>query len=232
MDKKKQEGYVTGLVCLLIFALFAYFTVMSISNTSATVIMGIFTALFGGLGFGSLARPDTVGAVASQLLRNLSKSSEEASSDSHDKQIQKRSSGVQVMAHDQSSVSITVQSGKKKNAQNLPEESENLQDDEEVTLRKETIVVAPSDGYSYEFDLTRGDHVRGEITSTSVIDVLFADEPSFDKWSNGRKYFEPENSNDSILDTTFDYVAPRKGKWYVIIENNGRKSTTVKVHIY
>ena len=97
MDKKRQEGYVTGLVCLLIFALFAYFAIMSASNMSATAIMGIFAALFGGLGFGSLAKPDTVGAVASQFLKNLSKSEEEGS-DSHNKQIQKETSGsVQVM---------------------------------------------------------------------------------------------------------------------------------------
>jgi hypothetical protein len=232
MDKERQEGYVTGLVCLLIFALFAYFAIMSASNISTAAIMGIFATLFGGLGFGSLAKPDTVGAVASQFLKNLSKSSEEGSSDSHDSQTQKRSSGVQVMAHDQSNVSITVHSGKKKNAQNLPEESENLQDERKETLRKETILVNSSDSYYYEFDLTKGDHLKGEIASTSPIDVFFVDEFNFDKWNRGRRYFEPENSNESVLETNIDYVAPKKGKWYVIIENNGRKSATVKAQLY
>jgi hypothetical protein len=231
MDKKRQEGYVTGLVCLLVFALFAYFTVMSISNTSAAAIMGIFATLFGGLGFGSLAKPDTVGAVASQFLENFARSDEEGS-DSHNKQIQKKSSGsVQVMAHDQASVSVTVDSGKKKNAQNLSEESESLQDEKEI-LRKETIVVKPSKGYSYEFEFTKkGDHLKGEISSTSSIDIYFVDEFNFDKW-NRNKSFDYEDSNEGILETKIDYLIPAKGIWYVIIENNGRKSATVKVHLY
>jgi hypothetical protein len=234
MDKKKQEGYLTGLVCLLIFAIFAYFTVMSISNTSAAVVMGIFTTLFGGLGFGSLAKPETVGAVASQLLKNLGKSSEEGSSDSHDSQIQKRTSGsVQVMAHDQAEVNITIHSGKKRKVQNLPEERETTQDEKEEAPLRERVVVAPSEGYSYQFEgLVKGDHVRGEIASTSPIDVFFMDEFNFDKWDRGRRYFEPEDSNNSVLETTIDYATPRKGKWYVIIENKGRKSATVKVHLY
>jgi hypothetical protein len=116
MDKKRQEGYVTGLGCLLIFALFAYFAIMSASNMSAAAIMGIFAALFGGLGFGSLAKPDIVGAVASQFLKNLSKSSEEGSSDSHNKQVQEKSNGsVQVMASD-SEVNINVLPREKKQA--------------------------------------------------------------------------------------------------------------------
>jgi len=116
MDKKRKDGYVTGIGCLLIFALFAYFTIVSASNTSAAVIMGIFAALFGVLGFGSLAKPETIGAVASQFLENLSKNSEEKSSDSHDKQIQKKSSGsVQVMASD-SEVNINVLPRKQKPA--------------------------------------------------------------------------------------------------------------------
>jgi len=232
MDKKRKDGYVTGLGCLLIFAIFLP-TAISIGWNTSGQIFWVFTILFGGLGFGSLWKPDSIGAVVSQFLKNLSKSSEEGSSDSHNQQTQKKSSGsVQVMAQDQSNVSITVHSGKKKNAQNLPEESENLQDEKKETLRKETIVVTPSDGYSYEFDLMKADHLKGEIKSTSPIDVFFVDEFYFDKWNRGRRYFEPENSNVSVLETNIDYVAPKKGKWYVIIENNGRKSATVKVQLY
>jgi hypothetical protein len=80
--------------------------------------------------------------------------------------------------------------------------------------------------------LTRGEHVKGEIASTSQIDVLFVDELGFEKWSKGRKYFEPESSNDSVLEANIDYVASKKGKWYVIVENNERKKATVKVEFY
>jgi hypothetical protein len=223
MHKKKRDGYVAGLACLLVFALLSYFAIVSASNPSTAVIMGIFAIFFGGLGFGSLWKPESVGAVVSQFLERLSES-EEGSSDSHDKQIQKKSSGVQVMAHDQSKVTISVTSGKQKQSQNYPAE-------EKEFLRKETICVTPSNGYSYEFELTRGDHLRGEIVSDNPMDIYFVDEINFDKWGKNR-YFEPETCNEGVFETQIDYVTPRKGTWYLILENNGKASARVNVRLY
>jgi len=227
MDEKTRDGYVASIICLFVTILFAYVAIMSISNMTTAVIMGVFAVFFGGLGCVSFAKPDTVGVAVLHFLRILFKSGEEGEkgSNSHNKQIQRGTSrSVQVMTGDQAEVHINVPSGEKKQAEKPSAE-------EKETLRKETIVVT-SDGYFYEFDLMKGDHLKGEITSTSPIDVLFVDKFGFDKWSKGRKYFEPEDSNDSVLETNIDYVAPKKGKWYVIIENNGRKSATVKVQLY
>jgi hypothetical protein len=224
MDKKR-EGRVTGIGCLVFCALLAYFAIVSISNASAAELEGFLSALFGVLGGICLWKPDTWGAYIAEYLNRVSQGSERES-DSHNKQIQKKSYGsVQVMTGDQAEVHVSVSPKEKKQAEKpLTEEKE--------VLRKETIVVAPSDSYYYEFDLSRGDHIKGEITSTSAIDVLFVDELSFDKWNRGRKYFEPENENNSVLETNIDYIAPKEGKWYILIENNGRKSATVKVHLY
>jgi len=225
MEDKKREGRITGIGCFVICALFAYFAIVDMSITSVAGLTGFFAALFGVLGGVSLWKPDTWGADISEYLKRLGKGGEEGSGSST-KQIQEKSYGsVQVMTGDQAEVHINVPSKEKRQAEKPSAEEKEI-------LRKETIVVSPSDGYSYEFDLIRGEHLRGEITSTSPIDVLFVDEPCFDKWSNGRKYFEPEYSNDSVLETTIDYVVPQKGKWFVIIENNGRKTATVKVRLY
>ncbi len=223
MDKRRKDGYVTGLGCLVIFAIFLPTTISIGWNASGQVFLG-FTVIFGVLGFGSLWKPDSVGAIASQLLENLAGSKEEGS-DSHNKQIQKKSNGsVQVMTGDRAEVNINVPSVEKK-------QTEESSAEEKEILRKETIVVSPSEGYSYEFEFMKGEHLRGEISSTSCIDVCFMDESNFDRWSRGR-YFEPENSNDSVLETNIDYIAPSKGTWYVVILNNGRKSATVKVQLY
>jgi hypothetical protein len=232
MDKKRKEGYVTGIGCLVIFAFFILIAISTGWNTSGQIFW-VFAILFGGLGLGSLWKPDSVGAVASEFVKNLSKGSEEGSSDSHDKQIQKKSSGsVQVMAHDQSNVHISVHSGKKKNAQNLPEESENLQDKEKETLRKEKIVVRPSGSYSYEFeDLVKDDHLKGEIVSTERISIYFVDSINFDKWDRGVG-FEFEDCNEDILEAEIDYSVPKKGTWYILISNDGKKSAIVKVQLY
>jgi len=145
MDKKRQEGYVTGLACLLIFALFAYFAIMSASNMSAAVIMGIFAALFGGLGFGSLAKPDTVGAIASQFLKNFAKSEEEGS-DSHNKQTQKESNGsVQVNASDEAEVHVSVSPREKKRTQKSSTEELSQNAKTFCCLRGHRITVYPPD---------------------------------------------------------------------------------------
>jgi hypothetical protein len=223
MDEKRKEGYVTGLGCLVIFAIFLPTAISTGWNTSGQIFW-IFTVLFGGLGFGSLWKPDSVGTVTSQFLKNFAKSEEEVS-DSHNKQIQKESAGgVQVMASDQAEVNINVPSLEEKQAEKPSAEEKEI-------LRKETIVVSPSEGYSYEFEFMKGDHLKGEISSTSRIDIYFVDEFNFDKW-NRDKSFDSEDSNEGILEANIEYLAPSKGTWYMIIENNGRKSATVKVQLY
>lgn len=222
MDKKRKDGYVTGLVCLIIFAIFLP-TAINIGWNTSGQIFWVFTIVFGGLGVGSLWKPESIGAVVSQLLKNLAESEEK--SDSHNKQIQKKSSGsVQVMASDQAEVNINVPSVEKKQAEKPSAEEKEI-------LRKETVVVSPSEGYSYEFEFMKGEHLKGEISSTSRIDIYFVDEFNFDKW-NRDKSFDSEDSNEGILETNIDYLAPTKGTWYLIIENNGRKSATVKVRLY
>jgi len=57
------------------------------------------------------------------------------------------------------------------------------------------------------------------------------DEFNFDRW-NRDKSFDYEECNEGVLETNIDYLVPKKGKWYLIIENNGRKSAIVKVLLY
>lgn len=228
MDEKRKDVYVAGAVCVVIFFIFLGFIVISASSMSGQTlwILRVFTAFLGVLGFGSLLKPDSfIGAIASELLKRMAKNAGERS-DSHDKQVQKKSSGIQIMTHDQSKV-IIVPSGKKEQTESLTEEKE----EQKETLRKETIEVSSSDSYFYEFEFTKGDHLKGEISSTSRIDLYFMDEFNFDKWNRGRKYFEPEDSNEAVLEANIDYLVPTKGTWYMIIENNGRKSAPVKVRL-
>ena len=86
MDKKRKDGYITGLVCLLICFIFLPISINTGWNTSGQ-IFGVFTIVFGILGVGSLWKPDSIGAVVLQLLENLGENEEK--SDSHNKQIQK-----------------------------------------------------------------------------------------------------------------------------------------------
>ncbi|MGA2308665.1 MAG: hypothetical protein ABSG57_03835 [Candidatus Bathyarchaeia archaeon] len=108
---------------------------------------------------------------------------------------------------------------------------------EQVTLEKKdtplegTILVSPKGGYSYEFEyLAKGDHIKGEIVSTERIDIYFVDNINFDKW-NRDVGFDFRDCNEDVLETKIDYSVSKKGTWYVLIENNGRKVAKVKVHL-
>lgn len=111
MQDKRKNGYVTGIICSLIFFILLIFAINNEFNLSGQIIW-VITIFFGALGFGSLWKPDSIGEIATQILENLSKSGEDTS-DSHNIQIQKNSSGaVQAMATQSGSITINVNSKK------------------------------------------------------------------------------------------------------------------------
>lgn len=114
------------------------------------------------------------------------------------------------------------------------EEKEHKQEvkvEEKEILREETIRVSPQNACYYEFELKRGETLKGEISSDSAIDIYFVDKSNFKKWDKD-KTFDSEDCNESVLETKIDYEVPKRGTWYVLIENNGRKSAKVKVCLY
>lgn len=140
MKKKRKDGYIAGVISLLIFAISAYFTVMNASNLTMVTILGVLSAFFGVLGLGSLWKPETFGAAVLKYFERLSESEER--SDSHDKQVQNKSAGIQVMAGDQSKININVNSGKIEEAKiktvpvSKAVEPENVTTEEKATQRR------------------------------------------------------------------------------------------------
>lgn len=221
MDKKTKSGYVAGVLFLLVFFAFLA-SIINVGLNKLDLLSSVLTITFGILGFGSLWKPKTIGAVAMALIDMFTKNTEKSSSDSHNKQIQSKSSGgVQVVATHGAKVNVNVPSEKRGNEQNLEEE----------ILRNETISVRPSLGFAYELELKRGDSVKGKITSNSPVDIYFLDIDNFEKWDKDKR-FNPEHSSESVLDTQIDFGVPKRGKWFLIIENNGRKLATVEVLLY
>lgn len=105
--------------------------------------------------------------------------------------------------------------------------------EEKEILRDETIRISPQDAsYYYVFELKKGEILKGEISSDNHIDIYFVDNTNFKKWDKGRVFFDCEYSNESVLKTKIDYLVPRRGTWYVLIENNGKKTAIVKVYLY
>lgn len=84
----------------------------------------------------SLWKPNSAGAVVSQVLKSFAESSDKGQ-DSHDKkQVQKKSSGFQVMSNDQSKVNIIINPP---NAQSHPPEQESETSSQEEIAPATTI---------------------------------------------------------------------------------------------
>ncbi len=111
------------------------------------------------------------------------------------------------------------------------EQEQEVKPEEKEILREETIRVSPQDAYYYLFELKRGEILKGEISSNSHIDIYFVNSTNFRKWDKDRR-FEPECSNESVLKTKIDYEVPKRGKWYLLMENNGRKTAIVQILLY
>jgi hypothetical protein len=109
MEEKRKNGYIAGVVSLLGCLLFGLFAYHNEFNLTGQILWGI-TLVLGVFGVGSLWKPDSVGQVVWQILKNLSESGKDTS-DSHNIQIQEKSSGaVQAMATQGASVTINLSS--------------------------------------------------------------------------------------------------------------------------
>ena len=102
---------------------------------------------------------------------------------------------------------------------------------EKNVFKDETIRASPDHAYYYEFELERDDILKGEISSTSHLDIYFVNKTNFKKWDKGRD-FNSECTNESVLKTKIEYEVPRSGTWYLLMENNGRKTAIVEVYLY
>ena len=120
---------------------------------------------------------------------------------------------------------------KPKEKERKQEPKQVIETEKEEVFKDETIRVTPDNAYIYEFELEGDDILKGEISSTSHIDVYFVNKTNFKKWDNDRD-FNSECCNESVLKTKIDYEVPRSGKWYLLMENNGRKTAIVKIFLY
>jgi len=110
-------------------------------------------------------------------------------------------------------------------------QEQEVKTEEKEILREETIRVNPKDAYYYELELKRAGVLKGEISSDSHIDIYFVNSTNFKKWDKNRTFYH-EYCNESVLETKIDYEVPRSGTWYLLMENNGRKTAIVKVYLY
>lgn len=94
MEEKTKNGYIAGIGSLIGAGIFGIVAFNSGWNLTGQVLT-IFTVIFGFLGIGSLAKPDSIGQVAGQFLENIARNSQEHSSKSFSQKGGKKSKNVQ-----------------------------------------------------------------------------------------------------------------------------------------
>ena len=97
-------------------------------------------------------------------------------------------------------------------------------------LYNETISLKAREYAFYDFRLSRGEKVTGETISNEPVDVYFLDEKNFERFER-KKNFEEQDETEDVYEAKLEFEAPRKGKWFVVIDNQNKTSTKVKVQL-
>lgn len=109
MDKKRKDRYLAGIAFLMFFIGFVCFAIWIFINFGlnlSDIILSGLGIVSGILGFGTFLKPNKFETITTGILKLLFESGKNTS-DSHNKQIQEKSSGVQVMATQGGKVTIT-----------------------------------------------------------------------------------------------------------------------------
>jgi len=88
-----------------------------------------------------------------------------------------------------------------------------------------------SDGAYYDLIFKKGDHIRGELSSDNPMSFFFVDERNFFKWERNRT-FDYEYGSEDIFKASIDFVVPKRGTWYLLLEMSGRQSAKAKAYVY
>jgi hypothetical protein len=94
MEENVKYGYVSGIGCLLATGIFIVIIFNQGWNLSSQVLT-VFSAIFGILGIGSLIKPESIGQIAHEILKNFSKSDNPRSTKSFHQKSGDKSKNIQ-----------------------------------------------------------------------------------------------------------------------------------------
>ncbi len=88
--------------------------------------------------------------------------------------------------------------------------------------------VCPCESCIYEFELIEGEQLKGLISSSCEIDIYFVNNSNFSAWLSGQS-FNHECCKESVSYAEIHYSASKEGTWYLLIENNGKKTANIEI---
>lgn len=69
MDKKTEEGYISGIISIIVAGVMFIGALNSTGEAQEGALL--FSVIFGALGVGSILRPNTIGSILTRFFNNL-----------------------------------------------------------------------------------------------------------------------------------------------------------------
>ena len=98
-------------------------------------------------------------------------------------------------------------------------------------FHEEAICIMGEDASYYDFDMKRGECLKGEISSDVPLNIYFMNLTNFRRWDKERD-FAYEYGTENAYETKINYTVPRKGTWFLTMENNGTLEANVDVRLF
>ena len=102
---------------------------------------------------------------------------------------------------------------------------------ENRSFQEEAMCIMGKDANYYDFDMKRGERLQGEISADVPLNIYFMNLTNFRRWDKGRD-FAFEYGTENVYETKMNYAVPRKGTWFLAIENTGTIEANVEVRLF
>lgn len=218
---KKKKGYKTGGIGVFLGSLFLLLSINMWQTLSGQILIlaGIF---FGGLGVGSIWKPESIGQIAAEIFEFIDKNTrEQVSNDSSQSQNQPRNSPQ-----------VQTDSGDIHIHQSINEEKKKKTNDNKITenLVNETKWLDEKDNAVYSYSLKKEDQLTGRISSDVPINVYITNSKNLQYYEDD-EVFVYEKGSENVYKYSINFDVPKKGKWHIIIENKESNYADVNVKI-
>jgi hypothetical protein len=93
-----------------------------------------------------------------------------------------------------------------------------------------TRIIAKGDYGTYDVELSQRAEVTCEVTATALVNVYLMDEDNLNSLDMGEEFWS-ESGEEGVQKATLHFVAPRSGKWFLVVENVDSKEVSAVASI-
>lgn len=93
-----------------------------------------------------------------------------------------------------------------------------------------TRIIAKGDYATFDVELTQRAEVTCEVTATAPVNVYLMDEDNLSSLDLGEEFWS-ESGEEGVQKATLHFVAPRAGKWFLVVENTDNKEVSAVANI-